>query len=163
MEKDMKLRKFIATTIREYLNENIQNNKNTKTINFDELYHGTTMDRFEGILKNGFSIEKQGEKSSYGSVLGVSMTTNIEIAKEHAEWAVEKFGSEEYIVTINSKSLKILSGGDFARIDNYYNKAFILYENGLIDGVELCDMETGDGCEEFEVFVFNIDKLNQLL
>ena len=72
----MELRKFIKTTIREYLNENIQTNKNIKTINFDELYHGTTMDRFEGISKNGFSIEKQGEKSGYGSVLGVSMTAN---------------------------------------------------------------------------------------
>jgi hypothetical protein len=79
MEQNKKLRNFIRTTIREFLNENI------KPIHFDELYHGTTMDRFEGILKNGFSIEKQGEKSGYGSVLGVSMTSNMEIAKEHAE------------------------------------------------------------------------------
>jgi len=159
----MELRKFIATTIREYLNEQQILNKNIKPIHFDELYHGTTMDRFEGILKNGFSIEKQGEKSGYGSVLGVSMTSNIEIAKEHAEWAVEKFYGEEYIITINSKSLKIMSGSDFSDIDNDYNKAFTLYENGIIDGVELCNMETGDGCEEFEIFIFNVKKLNQLI
>lgn len=159
----MELRKFIKTTIREYLNENIQSNKNITTVHFDELYHGTTMDRFNNISKNGFSIEKQGEKSGYGSGLGVSLAADYEIAKEHAEWAVEKFGGEEYIITINSKSLKILSGRDFTKINNDYNKAFILYKNGLIDGVELCDMETGDNCEEFEVFVFNINKLNQLL
>jgi hypothetical protein len=34
MEKDMRLRKFIATTIREYLNENIEN--------LTVLYHGTS-------------------------------------------------------------------------------------------------------------------------
>jgi len=157
MEQNKKLRNFIRTTIREFLNENI------KPIHFDELYHGTTVDRFEGILKNGFSIEKQGEKSGYGSVLGVSMTSNMEIAKEHAEWAAEKFDSEEHIITINSKSLKIMNGSDFSDIDNDYNKAFTLYKSGIIDGVELCNMETGDGCEEFEVFVFNIGKLNQLL
>jgi hypothetical protein len=159
----MKLKKLAQDILGGYLNETTQTNKNIKTIQFDELYHGTTRDRFDSIVKNGFSIDKEGEKSGYGSVLGVSLTSNREIAKEHAEWAVEKFGGEEYIITINSKSLKILSGGDFARIDNNYNKAFILYENGLIDGVELCDTKTGDGCEEFEVFVFNIDKLNQLL
>ena len=156
----MEIRKFIKTTIREYLNEQ---QINIKPIHFDELYHGTTTDRFKNISKNGFSIEKQGEKSGYGSVFGVSLTSNREIAKEHAEWAVGKFGGEEYIITINSKTLKILSGDDFVSIDNDYDKAFTLYKNGLIDGVWLCDMETGDGCEEFEVFIFNINKLNQLL
>lgn len=159
----MELKKIITTIIREYLSEITQQVKNIKTTQFDELYHGTTRDRFDNILKKGFSIEKEGEKSGYGSVLGVSLTNNREIAKEHAEWAVNKFGGEEYIITINAKSLKILSGGDFSKIGNDYNKAFILYKNGLIDGVELCDWETGDGCEEFEVFVFNINKLNQFV
>lgn len=136
---------------------------NIKIVYFNKLYHGTTKDRFEKITKRGFSIGKEGEKSGYGSVLGISMTANLEIAQEHAEWAVEKFGGDEYIITINSKSLKILSGNEFSRIGNNYNKAFILYSNGLIDGVELCDVETGDGCEEFEVFVFNTNKLNNLL
>lgn len=39
MEKDMKLRKFIATTIREYLNENVNNIKT--------LYHGTSDNKKE--------------------------------------------------------------------------------------------------------------------
>lgn len=159
----MKLREFIKTTIYECLYEQYNLNKNIKTIYFEELYHGTIKDRFEKILKNGFQIEKQGEKSNYGSILGISMTNQIKIAEEHAEWAVEEFGGEEYIISINAKSLKILSGDDFAYIGNDYNKAFILYKSGLIDGVELCDAKTGDGCEEFEIFIFNINKLNQLL
>jgi predicted nucleotidyltransferase len=35
MEKDMKLRKFIATTIREYLNEQVENSDNDLKILFD--------------------------------------------------------------------------------------------------------------------------------
>lgn len=56
-----------------------------------------------------------------------------------------------------------MNGSNFAEIDNDYKKAYSLYEKGLIDGVELCDMETGDGCEEFEIFIFNVKKLNQLI
>jgi hypothetical protein len=151
------LKQFIKTTIREFLNESV------KITNFGELYHGTTLERYNKIKTNGFSTEVQGEKSGYGSVLGVSLTSNYEIAKEHAEWAVEKFGGDEYIITINSNNLKIMSGRDFAIINNDYQEAYRLYKNGLIDGVELCDTETGDGCEEFEIFIFNIKKLNQLI
>lgn len=41
------LRKFIATTIREYLNEN-QNSDNY-------LYHGTSLENVENIINNGFN------------------------------------------------------------------------------------------------------------
>jgi hypothetical protein len=138
-------------------------NENVRVANFDVLYHGTTIQRYNQIKKRGFDTEMQGEKSGYGSVLGISLTANYEIAKEHAEWAVEKFGGEEYVITVNSNNLKIMNGSNFAEIDNDYKKAYSLYEKGLIDGVELCDMETGDGCEEFEIFIFNVKKLNQLI
>jgi hypothetical protein len=46
MEKDMKLRKFIATTIREYLNEQQMLNERT-------LYHGTTTHNIPSIEENG--------------------------------------------------------------------------------------------------------------
>jgi len=157
--KDLKqfIKKTIRETIREFLNENV------KVTNFDILYHGTTLERYNKIKTNGFSIEAEGEKSGYGSTLGISLTSNYEIAKEHAEWAVEKFGGDEYIISINSNNLKIMNGSNFAEIDSDYKKAYSLYQKGLIDGVELCDKETGDGCEEFEIFIFNVKKLNQII
>jgi len=157
MSKD--IRKMIdkVKNFKQFLNENV------RVINFDVLYHGTTIQRYNLIKKRGFDTEMQGEKSGYGSTLGVSLTANYEIAKEHAEWAVEKFGGEEYVITVNSNNLKIMNGSNFAEIDNDYEKAYSLYEKGLIDGVELCDMETGDACEEFEIFIFNVKKLNQII
>ena len=130
---------------------------------FSILYHGTTLNRSIKIKRNGFSLKTQSEKSNYGSTLGISLTSDYNIAKEHAEWAVEKFKGEEFILEIFSSTLKILKGNIFAKLDNNYVQAFNLYEKGLIDGVELYDEQTGDNCEEFEVFIFNIDKLNTLV
>jgi len=57
MSKDMKLRKFIATTIKEYLNESVQG----KTI-----YHFTDgLDSLYSILK-GDSLESGSFNGMYG-------------------------------------------------------------------------------------------------
>jgi len=130
---------------------------------FEELYHGTSKKRSDEIKSNGFSLRNQGEKSGLGSVNGVSLTSDFYIAQEHSDWASEKFNDEGSVLTIKSETLKILSGSKFASLNSDFEKAFELYEKGLIDGIELCDYETGDGCEEFEVFIFNTNKLNNLI
>ena len=132
-------------------------------VSFEVLYHGTSKSRYEQIKSNGFDLNKQGEKSGFGSYNGVSLTSNYEIAQEHSEWASDTFEEEGDILIINSLSLRILKGNKFSLINNDFTKAYMLYKKGLIDGVELCDFETGDGCEEYEVFIFNVDKLNQLI
>lgn len=130
---------------------------------YDFLYHGTTIKRALNIKKTGFSIDKQSEKSGYGSNTGVSLTYEFNIAKEHAKWASEKFKDKPYIIKIPGTSFNILSAEDFEYLDLDYNKAYELYKNGKIDGIDLCNRSTGDGCEEFEVFIFNIDKLNSFI
>lgn len=125
----------------------------------DRLFHGTTVARSVIIRKDGFSIEKQSEKSKYGSKLGVSFTTSKDVAKEHAEWAVKKFGGDPEIITINSSDLRILSGNEFSKLDQDINKAYQMFKANKIDAVEYCDFESGDGCEEFEVFIFNLNKI----
>lgn len=130
---------------------------------FEELYHGTSKKRSDEIKRNGFSLRNQGEKSGLGSVNGISLTSDFDIAQEHSDWASEKFNDEGSVLTIKSETLKILSGSKFASLNSDFEKAFELYEKGLIDGIELCDYKTGDGCEEFEVFIFNTNKLNNLI
>jgi len=130
---------------------------------FEELYHGTSKKRSDEIKSNGFSLRNQGEKSGLGSVNGISLTSDFDIAQEHSDWASEKFNDEGSVLTIKSETLKILSGSKFASLNSDFEKAFELYKKGLIDGIELCDYETGDGCEEFEVFIFNTNKLNNLI
>ena len=130
---------------------------------FEELYHGTSKIRSDEIISNGFSLSNQGEKSGLGSVNGISLTSDFDIAQEHSDWASEKFNDEGSVLIIKSETLKILSGSKFASLNSDFEKAFKLYEKGLIDGIELCDYETGDGCEEFEVFIFNTNKLNNLI
>jgi ribosomal protein S18 acetylase RimI-like enzyme len=130
---------------------------------FEELYHGTSKKRSDEIKSNGFSLSNQGEKSGFGSVNGISLTSDFDVAQEHSDWASEKFNDEGSVLIIKSETLKILSGSKFSSLNSDFEKAFKLYEKGLIDGVELCDYETGDGCEEFEVFIFNTNKLNNLI
>jgi hypothetical protein len=130
---------------------------------FEELYHGTSKKRSDEIKSNGFSLRNQGEKSGLGSVNGISLTSDFDIAQEHSDWASEKFNDEGSVLTIKSETLKILSGSKFASLNSDFEKALELYKKGLIDGIELCDYETGDGCEEFEVFIFNTNKLNNLI
>lgn len=138
-------------------------NLNNHIIYFDELYHGTTVSKYEKIVQNGFDLNLSGEKSGHALSNGISLTESYEIAEEHAQWAAEKFNSQQYIIKINASDLKILSGVYFTMINNDYEKAHQLYNNGIIDGVELCDKKTGDGCEEYEIFVFNIKELNNLI
>jgi hypothetical protein len=129
----------------------------------DTLYHGTTLKKALDIVKKGFSLENQSQKSGYGSNLGISLTYEYEIAKEHADWASEKFKQDPYIIKIPGQSFKLISAENFENIDNDFQKAHELYKKGQLDGIDLCNRETGDGCEEFEVFIFNLEKLNSLV
>ena len=70
------LRKFIKTTIREFLNEN-------KTYKLPQyLYHLTSLEKFQNIKKEGglkpeFSKQSKGEK-------GIYLTDDISVAKNYS-------------------------------------------------------------------------------
>jgi hypothetical protein len=70
-EKDMKLRKFIATTIREFLNENIDKTPN-------ELYHYTSEVNFERIMDSNRMIPSE----RYSNRLSTTSDENYH-RKEH--------------------------------------------------------------------------------
>lgn len=173
-----------------YIAERIPTNKKAKSlreslhniqfIQLDEIYHGTTEGAKREILKRGFDLNLADSKSGVGSKLGVSFTSDINEAKEHANWASKVFSSrneapspktytnmfkdkknasltEPAIITISMAGWRIMAGDESQDIDAAYK----LYEDGIIDGISMCDTRSGNGCEEMEVFIFNMPKLNE--
>ena len=124
------------------------------------LYHGTSLNRANKILKDGFDLERQSDKTKQGHKKAISFTSSYQEAKEHSDWAAEKFNDKPAIISINIP-FEILSGKSFFDMDMDMEKAYKLFELKKIDGISFCDYETGDGCEEMEVAIFNIEKLNQ--
>jgi hypothetical protein len=95
MEKYMKLRKFIATTIREYLNEQqkVESNLNgnfwkwfgnskvvDEQVNPMVVYHGTD---------NKFDVFKISKYGANGA--GIYLTTYKDIAKNHGKYLMELY------------------------------------------------------------------------
>lgn len=137
-------------------------------VKFDTLYHGTTLSNANKIVESGFDVKKSGEKTASASHSeGISFTYLKSEAKDHARWASKKFKDSPAIISVNSKSLKILSGAAFNSLakttKECIDKSYQLFKKGIIDAVSFCDQESGDGCEEMEVLVFSLDKLDPTL
>ncbi len=124
------------------------------------LYHGTSLNRANKILKDGFDLERQSDKTKQGHKKAISFTSSYQEAKEHSDWAAEKFNDKPAIISITIP-FEILNGKSFFDMNMDIEKAYKLFELKKIDGVSFCDYETGDGCEEMEVAIFNIEKLNK--
>lgn len=122
-------------------------------------YHGTNSDRAEEIAKNGFDLKHVGEKSE-SKLSGVSVTINKEIAEEHADWAVSKFGGTPTILKIDLSGLKIMKGPEVTKLwDKLGNLDEALkVAKKTFDAAELFDFEAETG-EEFEILIFDPNKV----
>lgn len=122
-------------------------------------YHGTNDVRAKDILKNGFNLEKVGEKSD-SKMSGVSVTIDKEIAEEHADWAVSKFGGNPKIIKIDLSNLKIMPGKEVVKIWDKLNSldAVLKIAKKTFDAAELFDFDSEIG-EEFEIVIFDPKKV----
>lgn len=103
MNKDMKLRKFITTTIREYLNERNNND-------YHILYHGTDSDFFD---KLDFDKAKKGER--YNNPLGDGLYLT-----PYKKDALKFFGKNVYIYHLpKSSNIKYVTKENW---ENDYNE-----------------------------------------
>lgn len=123
-------------------------------------YHGTSSIRLKEILKNGFDLKHVGEKAD-AKLSGISVTVDKTIAKEHAEWAVEKFGGEESILKIDLNGLKIMSGKEVHELWDKLGSldAAIKIARKTFDAAELFDHDLEYGLEEFEILIFDPKKV----
>ena len=129
-----------------------------ETIQHDKVaFHGTTLENARAIIRFGFSPKLAGTKSGAG-LKGVSTSLIEEIAQEHAEWAVEKFGGKPAILSINLTHLNIMSGKDFLSAGSFEAGCQQAIEQGF-DATEVFDTETGDGIEEMEILIFAFQKI----
>ena len=122
-------------------------------------YHGTNSTRANEILKLGFDLDKVGEKSNT-KLSGVSTTINKEIAEEHAEWAVSKFGGKPVILKIDLSNLKIMPGSEVTKLWNKLHSlnAVLKIAKKAFDAVELFNFDEEVG-EEFEILIFDPKKI----
>lgn len=105
MEKDMKLRKFIATTIREYLNESLKYNGNDILQDDEILFHGTSLKQWNKIVKNNFKVSDFYVGDSEDN-----------IARNYAEIQSINDSSDGVLIVLNSEFLI----GDL--IDDYHGE-----------------------------------------
>ena len=118
MEKDMKLRKFIATTIREYLNENENTEKDLKTFLSDKkfinqrskqfLYHGTKISPDKFGLRDDYDFE---DSSSWSGDLPegyLFLTTSLKEAKAYGQYVIpcelKRYDNKYFNVNANNPS-----------------------------------------------------------
>jgi hypothetical protein len=114
------LKKFIATTIREYLNENIDNQKHELP---EYWYHGTNK------YFDKFTLDNMG-KNWKQSELGIYFTQYIKpgiygsTAKEYAEDLVVREGGKPYIYKckIHTKKPLILNSNGWYSSNTYIDK-----------------------------------------
>lgn len=90
----MKIRKFIATTIREYLNENVKYGGGDMLLNDEILFHGTSLKQWNRIVKNNFNV-------SYFYV----GDSEDNIARNYAEIQSRNDGSDGILIVLNSEYL----------------------------------------------------------
>ena len=130
------------------------------SLGYYKLYHGTTADRADQILAGGFDLTKGGEKSGF-PLPGISFSIDEEVATDHAKWASKKFNSPPAVIVINNSNLSLASGTYFNKlldkVGSYEEAINLIRSDMRFDGVELWDDE--DGIEEYEVLVFNVDKI----
>lgn len=103
MEQNEGLRKFIATTIREYFNESLNYNGNDILQNDEILFHGTSLKQWNRIVKNNFNVSDFYVGDSEDN-----------IARNYAEIQSRNDGSDGVLIVLNSEFLI----GDL--IDDYH-------------------------------------------
>ena len=124
------------------------------------LYQGTDEKSAREILKNGFSIKHSGKKSGAGTD-GISFSISKEEALGHAEWASDKFKNKGVIIRYKTPDgLKLMDGKRYFEFDNW-KKAFDYAKKNKYDGIKMYDFETGEGAEELEVLIINLDKIKK--
>lgn len=116
----MELRKFIATTIREYLNE--QDNlrykmagygHDEKIVNYDKVYHTTSTENAKNILSNGLVVNKPNDDEPkaifltpdiYGAIL---LTNNLYKTKNiKTDWVILEINSKDLTLYKDPYSVK---------------------------------------------------------
>ena len=105
MDKDMKLRKFIATTIREYLSESLKYSGDDKLSDDEILFHGTSLKQWNRIVKNNFNVSDFYVGDSEDN-----------IARNYAEIQSINDGSDGILIVLNSEYLN----GDLS--DDYHGE-----------------------------------------
>jgi len=123
-------------------------------------YHGTSSIRAQEIETHGFDLSKVGEKAN-NKLAGVSVTIDKDIAKEHADWAVSKFGGTPILLKISLDGLKVMPGKEVDRLWNKLgslDKALKIAKN-TFDAAELFDVDSEVGLEEFEILIFDPKKV----
>jgi|ERR1035437_9479628 hypothetical protein len=123
-------------------------------------YHGTSSEKSDKILKSGFDMSMIGSKSGT-KLSGVSLTIDKHNAREHAEWAVEKFGGSPVILAVNLSNLNIMPGTTITKLWKEHGSldAALRIARKTVDGAELFDMEDESGTEELEILIFDPKKL----
>lgn len=150
MEKDMKLRKFIATTIREYLNENVKTIDNfyaENNINPDDLSYLGSGDFGEAYSigdgrvlkktssKNEFNLAKQMEGKDIPVLNSIAKIYKTDIINNQMLIILEELEEDSHIE------------------DLYYELQNYLDEQGLpiqyIDNLDTDEMEISDELQSF--------------
>ena len=150
----MESRKFIATTMREYLNEQREI--------FDLLYHGTDMKSGLDIQKKGVDILK-GHGGYFG--WGFYTTPTIELAKSnYADFSGDENGGVvlELQLSKNAKILDLRDPDDFEIWKPYSNKIYDknLYRELIGAGIDgLWD----DSFEGVVIYNTNVIFLRQII
>jgi hypothetical protein len=122
------------------------------------VYHGTTKERANRIRESGFSMQLAGAKADR-PLPGISTSTEIETAEEHAQWAAEKWGGEPSVLKISVRGLRIAPGSLYYSMWDEMGTSEAALDSikasGGWDGLALFDSETGHGAEEMEVLLFS--------
>ncbi len=128
MDKDMKRRKFIATTIREYLNEN-KKYYDDFFITFDKdkyVSHITSEKNVNKIIKNGFKTGHELDVAEKrGAIFFADNDVNYGLYARNKDGEIYS-GEEIGEVIVNIKGLKLLNmtyqeNNKFMNYDKYKN------------------------------------------
>ena len=157
MEKDMKLRKFIATTIREYLNENVKTIDNfyaENNINPDNLSYLGSGDFGEAYSigdgrvlkktssKNEFNLAKQMEGKDIPVLNSIAKIYKTDIINNQMMIILEELEEDSHID------------------DLYYELQYFLDEQGLpIQYMNNLDIDEIEISEELQSFMNDLDDI----
>ena len=164
-----------------FIKENIPKKNYKQFFSKDDLknnlivYHGTTKEFANKILKNGFDISLSGLKAE-DKLPGISTSIDYDVASEHARWAAEKFDDTPAILSINISNLRIASGklffDNWDRLGNLKAAINFIKNSCEWDGMFLFDPEFDpkddpsidchDCFDEMEVLLFEVPKSLQI-
>ena len=157
MEKDMKLRKFIATTIREYLNENVKTIDNfyaENNINPDNLSYLGSGDFGEAYsIGDGRVLKKTSSKNEF----------NLAKQMEGKDIPVLNSFAKIYKTDIINNQMMIILEEleEDSHIDDlYYELQYFLDEQGLpIQYMNNLDIDEIEISEELQSFMNDLDDI----